>query len=298
MKTILDLFNIHKSFGKTKAVDGVTFGVPKGSIFGILGPNGSGKTTLLGIILDVLSADSGNYCWFGQQPTADQRKRIGSLLETPNFYPYLSAARNLEITAQISGRGNTQEIGHILKAVNLHDKRNRRFSSFSLGMKQRLAIGAALMGNPTVIVLDEPTNGLDPVGIVEVRQLIIDLNKKGHTIIIASHLLDEVEKICTHVAIMKKGDLLVSGPVDQVLKDEDLVEIGACNLNALITVINNYPGIIDLGLDKNKIVIRFRKGQADLAQINSFCMNYGIVLDHLRLHTQRLETRFFELTQN
>lgn len=296
--TVLEINNLQKSYKTTKALKGISFSVPEGSVFGILGPNGSGKTTLLGILLNVLQADAGNFSWFGQPSSAAQRKLIGTLLETPNFYHYLSAVRNLEITSRISGRGDEAEIKNILKKVGLYERRNSAFSTYSLGMKQRLAIGAALLGAPAVIVLDEPTNGLDPVGIAEIRELILELKSSGHTLIVASHLLDEVEKICTHVAIMKAGQLLTSGTVEEVLNEEDLVEIGAGNLEQLGLVTAKYPQLIYQKKENQKLLLGLPKDTANLEFINHFCFENGIVLNHLYLRKQRLEARFFELTQN
>lgn len=297
--SVLTLQNIAKSYGKIQALKGVSFNVPEGSVFGILGPNGSGKTTLLSIILDVLKADKGNFLWFNNPSSPAQRKQIGSLLETPNFYHYLNAINNLKITHSISNRGNqTDGIDDVLQKVNLFERRKSRFSTYSLGMKQRLAIGAALLGSPKVLVLDEPTNGLDPVGIAEIRELIKALNKKGHTIIMASHLLDEVEKVCTHVAILKKGDLITSGAVDEVLIDEDIVEVGAADMTLLKNTLQQYTGFIKLQEENNLLQIIFPKGTAQLEAINQHCFNKGIVLQHLLLKKKRLEARFFELTNN
>ena len=166
-------------------------------------------------------------------------KKLAALLETPNFYSYLSGTDNLKITQAISGRGTKKDIDEVLKKVNLYDRRWSSFKSFSLGMKQRLAIGAALLGDPKVLVLDEPTNGLDPVGIAEIRKLIVELKDKGHTIIMASHLLDEVEKVCTHAAILKTGNLITTGNVEEIMMDEDVVELSAADINALLTVLKN-----------------------------------------------------------
>ncbi|MBS1667225.1 MAG: ATP-binding cassette domain-containing protein [Bacteroidetes bacterium] len=298
MSAILTLNSIAKSYGKIKALNGVSFEVPPGSVFGILGPNGSGKTTLLSIILDVLKADRGNYNWFGETGSPEQRKKIGSLLETPNFYHYLSAVSNLQITSSISGRGNPAMMDLVLQKVKLFERRKSRFSSFSLGMKQRLAIAAALLGNPSVLVLDEPTNGLDPVGIAEIRDLIIELSKSGHTIIMASHLLDEVEKVCTHVAILKKGDLITTGSVNDVLVDDDLVEISAADISALETVMNNYSSGVKISREGNTLQLIFPKGTARLEEINNYCFSKGIVLNHLLFKKKRLEAKFFELTNN
>lgn len=295
---VLELNGIEKSYGKVKALKGVSFTVPEGSVFGILGPNGSGKTTLLSIILDVLSADRGNFAWFGNPGSARMRKQIGSLLETPNFYHYLSAVNNLKVTQSISERGNETDIHDVLQKVNLHERKNSRFSTYSLGMKQRLAIAATLLGRPKVLVLDEPTNGLDPVGIAEIRQLIQQLRQDGHTIIIASHLLDEVEKICTHVAILKKGEVMACGAVDDVLTDEDVVEISAADLNAIRALAAQVPGLTQWKEDGNILHLHFAKGNADPGNINSFFFSKGITLQHLNIRKKRLEAKFFELTGN
>src|SRR5579872_1889935 len=223
---ILSIQSITKFYGKIRALHGVSFDVPPGSVFGILGPNGSGKTTLLGIVMDVLKASSGTYSWFGQLPTARQRQQIGTLLETPNFYHYLSGERNLQIAAAIKGRG-TEDIARVLELVKLTERKDSAFSTYSLGMKQRLALASCLLGDPQVLVFDEPTNGLDPVGIAETRELIKEQARRGKTILLASHLLDEVEKVCTHVAILRRGELLTAGPVNEVLTNEDFLELGA-----------------------------------------------------------------------
>ena len=192
MPEVLVINNISKNYGKIQALKNVSFSVPEGCVFGILGPNGSGKTTLLGIVMDVLKATSGTFTFFGEPGSAAMRRKVGTLLETPNFYQYLSGERNLEIAAEIKGQGKG-DIVDVLKKVDLFERRTSKFSTYSLGMKQRLAIASALLGNPTVLVFDEPTNGLDPVGIADIRQLIVQLAGEGKTIIMASHLLDEVE---------------------------------------------------------------------------------------------------------
>src|SRR5687767_5599675 len=247
MNTVLSVKGLSKSYGHVRALNDVSFDVPQGSVFGILGPNGSGKTTLLSIVLDVLSANNGKFLWFGEPGSSEQRKRIGSLLETPNFYHYLSGTDNLKITQSISGRGTPEDIENVLKQVKLFERRKSPFKTYSLGMKQRLAIGAALLGSPKVLVLDEPTNGLDPVGIAEIRSLIIELKNNGHTIIMASHLLDEVEKVCTHVAILKTGNLVTTGDVETILIGEDVIELGAADLQALAAVLQKLgkPVTID-----------------------------------------------------
>src|SRR6195952_684835 len=221
MNYVLEINNLAKSYGPVQALRGISFNVPQGTVFGILGPNGSGKTTTLGIVMDILRPTSGGILLFGETPTNLHRKRIGTLLETPNFYHYMSAVDNLKIAAAIKGIENP-DIDGVLKQVNLYERRASKFQTFSLGMKQRLAIASCLLGDPEVMVFDEPTNGLDPVGIAEIRDLIRKIASEGHTIIMASHLLDEVEKVCTHVAIMKKGELLVTGSVQEIMSNDDM----------------------------------------------------------------------------
>lgn len=293
---MLSVSHLVKHYGKIHALKGVSFEVPEGSVFGILGPNGSGKTTLLSIVLGVLSADAGNYEWFGQTASPALRKQIGSLLETPNFYHYLSAVNNLKITQSISGRGDLSAIEKVLQQVNLFERRNSKFSSYSLGIEQRLAIAAALLGDPKILVLDEPTNGLDPVGIAEIRSLILALRDKGHTIIMASHLLDEVEKVCSHVAILKTGTLVACGAVQDVLAQEDMVELAASDLQQLAALLQNMPGVQSVSVSAKSISISLPRGSARLDEINRYCFDNGMVLTHLMLKRKRLEEKFFELT--
>lgn len=299
MAVVLSIKNLAKNYRSVRALNDVSFEVPEGSVFGILGPNGSGKTTLLGIVMDVLRANKGEYFWFGQPGGSPQmRRQIGSLLETPNFYSYLSGTDNLKITQAISGRGNKKDIDEVLKKVNLYDRRWSSFKSFSLGMKQRLAIGAALLGDPKVLVLDEPTNGLDPVGIAEIRKLIVELNQQGHTIIMASHLLDEVEKVCTHAAILKTGQLITTGHVDEIMMDQDIVEVSAKDLSTLASLLKTYGKDLITDEKTQTIQLVFPKGTADMEEINRYCFNNGVVLTQLVMRKKRLEARFFELTNN
>ena len=298
MQPVLSLNGISKAYGSIKALKGVSFDVPEGSVFGILGPNGSGKTTMLSIILDILIADSGSFAWFGQPGSPETRKQIGSLLETPNFYHYLSAVDNLNITHAISGRGDAADIDRVLEIVKLTERKRSKFSAYSLGMKQRLAIGAALLGDPQVLVFDEPTNGLDPVGIAEIRELIKELAKRGKTIIMASHLLDEVEKVCTHVAILKRGTLITAGNVDEVLSNEDIVEVSSIDPHALLAVMAAFPGYTHIKQEGKMVQLFFPIGTARLEDINRFCFEKGITLNLLTVKKKSLETKFFELTND
>jgi ABC-type multidrug transport system ATPase subunit len=292
---VLSLHNITKFYGRIQALNDVSLEVPEGSVFGILGPNGSGKTTMLGIVMDVLKASGGTYRWFGEAPSEKHRSHIGTLLETPNFYHYLSGERNLRIAAEIKGHG-LEDIEPVLKRVNLWQRRDSKFSTYSLGMKQRLAVASCLLGNPDVLVFDEPTNGLDPVGIAETRDLIKNLAKEGKTIILASHLLDEVEKVCTHVAILLRGQLIRSGHVDEVLANEDIVEVSAADIAQLETVLRAVDGYTNLKREGNVLQLFYPIGTAKLENINRHCFQQGVVLNHLRLKKKSLESKFFELT--
>ena len=294
MNHILQINAIKKSYGLVQALNGIGFSVPKGSVFGVLGPNGSGKTTLLGILLNVLKADEGSFTWEGYADAEEARKNIGSLLETPNFYHYLNAVDNLNIVAEIKGKGK-ENIEDALKKVKLFERRHSKFNTFSLGMKQRLAIASSLIANPDLLVLDEPTNGLDPEGIAEIRELIIRLNREGKAIIMASHLLDEVEKVCTDVAILKKGHLLSVGPVSEVLSDEVLVEVGSDDMTALAQLLKTNPDIQIKSFEK-WILISLPQNMG-IGDINKYCFENHVVLTHLQYRKRSLESKFIEITQ-
>lgn len=299
---ILSIKNLTKNYGRIRALDAVSFSVPAKTVFGILGPNGSGKTTLLGIIMDVTKASAGTYTWEGEQISAnDLRKKIGTLLETPNFYHYLSAERNLKIAAKIKGRGEG-DIEKVLKIVNLYQRKDSKFQTYSLGMKQRLAIAAALLGDPEILVFDEPTNGLDPAGIAEIRELIKQLHRQGKTIIMASHILDEVEKVCTHVAIIQKGVLKTVSSVPELMntgsKDTGIsvtIEISAADNTALQNILKELNGVQSVTEIDNELHLLCTENITG-EMLNRFCFEKGIVLNKLTVKRKSLETRFLEIT--
>ena len=302
MEPVLSIQNITKFYGPVRALNNVSFDVPKGSVFGILGPNGSGKTTLLGIVMDILKVSSGKFLWKGQPGSSNEmRRQIGTLLETPNFYHYLSGQKNLEIAAAIKQRGK-EDIPRVLERVNLTQRRRSRFSTYSLGMKQRLAIASTLLGDPDILVFDEPTNGLDPAGIAEIRELMKELNRQGKTIIMASHIVEEVEQVCTHVAIIQKGDLKTVGTVQDVLNatpgDKVMrvdIELSADNLASLENILRQMPGVLEISNNGNAFTIHAEE-YVTCANVNKFCFEKGIVLTQLNLKRKSLETRFLEIT--
>ena len=200
MEVVLSVKNLTKRYNRI-VVDHISFDVERGNIYGILGPNGSGKSTTFGMLLTTINPTEGSWKWFGEEGTSTETlKKIGAIIEQPNFYPYLSAEKNLQIVAEIK-EASYSRIDEVLALVGLLERKKDVFSTFSLGMKQRLAIASALLNNPEVLILDEPTNGLDPEGIIQIREIILQIAQQGITIIIASHLLDEIEKICSHVIV-------------------------------------------------------------------------------------------------
>jgi ABC-2 type transport system ATP-binding protein len=294
--TVLSIENLCKSYTNIRALQNISFKVPKGAVYGILGPNGSGKTTLLGVIMDVLKQDSGTYSWFESGSEFELRKKIGTLLETPNFYQHLSAYNNLAITALIKGIDEDAIIPS-LKRVNLHRQAEQKYATFSLGMKQRLAIAASLLGDPEVLVLDEPTNGLDPVGIVDVRNLILELRNSGKTIIITSHLLDEIDKVCSHVLILNKGIFITSGKVSDIIGEADIVELSADEIDDLTIAIRDYEGFQKMENINGILTVAFAKGCGNTKKINTYCHSKGITLSTLMIKKRSMEERFFELTK-
>lgn len=267
--------------------------VQRGNVFGILGPNGSGKTTTLGILLDVINKTSGDFSWFGQPPTKEVRKRIGAILETPIFYPYLSATKNLEIVAKIKG-APVENIEPVLKRVELFERKDDKFRTYSLGMKQRLSIASALLCDPEVMILDEPTNGLDPQGIAEIRNLIKEIAKDGKTIILASHLLDEVQKVCSHFCVLKKGTLIYSGSVEDVNKGAATVEVGVEDESGLMEALEGYEASTKVERDEKNFVVTLKDGTS-ATELNAYLFSKGITVSHLLTQRKSLEKQFLEL---
>ncbi len=276
------------------AVDGLNLEVNRGNVFGILGPNGSGKTTTLGIVLDAINCTKGEYSWFGENPTKEHRKRIGAILETPVFYPYLSGQKNLEIIADIK-EVSIDRIDPVIKKVSLFDRKDDKFKTYSLGMKQRLAIAGALLCDPEVMILDEPTNGLDPQGIADIRDLIIKIGQEGKTIILASHLLDEVQKVCTHFAVLKKGKMLYSGNIEEVTKGAETVEIATSD-ESVHDVLQNWERVEKVEKILNKYVVTLDQN-TKAADLNKYLFDQGMILSHLVTQRKSLEKQFLEILE-
>jgi len=290
---ILSITGLHKKYGRIHAVNDLSLEVGRGTVFGILGPNGSGKTTTLGIILGVVNSDEGSFSWFGKGNSKEDRRKIGAILEQPLFYPYLTAEKNLMVVARIKGI-DVSDIERVLKIVELYDRRKSKFSTYSYGMKQRLAIASALLGNPEVLIFDEPTNGLDPRGIAEIRELIIKIAKQGITIILASHLLDEVQKTCSHVVVLKNGKSLFFGNVNDVLNTLGTIELMSDEPEKLMKELNAFKGVLEIKKENDLFVIRLEEG-INPKMLNTHLISKGIVVSHLAMRKRSLEQQFLEL---
>lgn len=295
METILKLNNLTKHFGHVKAVNDLSFTIEKGNVYGILGPNGSGKSTTLGIVLNVVNKTSGEFQWFdGNMTTHNALKKVGAIIERPNFYPYMTAKQNLELVCKIKNVEHAN-IDEKLEIVGLLDRKNSKFSTFSLGMKQRLAIASALLNNPEILILDEPTNGLDPQGIHQIREIIRKIASMGTTILLASHLLDEVEKVCSHVVIIRKGVKLYSGRVDEMNASHGFFELKAEDTTKLETFLKTNTAFGSIKKEDG-LLIAFLNEPMESFEFNKLCFENGIILSHLNKRKESLEEQFLQLT--
>ncbi|WP_276167619.1 ABC transporter ATP-binding protein [Zobellia alginiliquefaciens] len=297
MSTILTVNHLTKKFGYLTAVKDLSFTIEKGNVYGILGPNGSGKSTTLGIVLNVVNATQGTFEWFDGSATTHQAlKRVGAIIERPNFYPYMTAVQNLKLVCKIK-EVSQNKIEEKLELVGLLDRKGSKFRTYSLGMKQRLAIASALLNDPEILILDEPTNGLDPQGIHQIREIIKKIASQGTTILLASHLLDEVEKVCSHVIILRKGEKLYSGRVDGLLASHGFFELKADNQENLKRLLEKHASFGEIKLE-NGCITAFLKEEMNAAELNKSLFDQGILLSHLVKRKESLEEQFLTLTKN
>jgi len=297
LNTILQLHQLDKKYGNIHAVNQLSFRLERGNVYGILGPNGSGKSTTLGMLLNVVNPTSGSFQWFnGKISTHEALKKIGAIIERPNFYPYMTARQNLELVCKIK-EVSFSKIDEKLILVNLFERKNDRFSTYSLGMKQRLAIASALLNDPEILILDEPTNGLDPKGIQDIRSIIKLISQQGTTILLASHLLDEVEKVCSHVVVLQKGKKLYEGRTEQMTQSFGMIEIKTDKtFEEISKLLQNYSGI-DKITNEPDYVLCYLNQDIDSALLNKFLTEKNILVSHLRKTKPTLEQRFLDLTE-
>jgi ABC-2 type transport system ATP-binding protein len=297
LETILTVKNLNKVYNKyVHAVKNASFEIKKGNVYGILGPNGSGKSTTLGIVLNVVNKTSGEFSWFdGKIKTHDALKKVGAIIERPNFYPYMTARENLELVCKLKSI-NYSKIHEKLELVGLSERENSKFSTFSLGMKQRLAIASALLNDPEILILDEPTNGLDPQGIHQIRDIIKQVASEGTTILLASHLLDEVEKVCTHVLVLQKGEILYTGSVNGITNNEFFFEIDSNDNEFLKKMLENHPAFENILVEDGKILF-YVKNPIEASDLNHYLFENKVVLNHLVKRKNSLEEQFLELTE-
>ncbi|MFT5249936.1 MAG: ABC-2 type transport system ATP-binding protein [bacterium] len=297
LEPILSINNLTKKFGYLTAVNDLSFTINRGNVYGILGPNGSGKSTTLGIVLNVVNKTSGDFKWFdGNITTHDALKKVGAIIENPNFYPYMSAYDNLKLVCKIKGV-DLSKIDEKLEIVGLMDRKNSKFKTYSLGMKQRLAIASALLNDPQILILDEPTNGLDPQGIHQIRQIIKDIAVEGTTILLASHLLDEVEKVCTHVVVLRKGVKLYSGRVDEMISSHGFFELKTSKKDELLKLLENDSAFTKITI-KDDLITAFLSNPMEASTFNKLMFEKGITLSHLVQRKESLEEQFLQLTDN
>ncbi len=297
METILTINQLTKKFGNLTAVKDLSFTINKGNVYGILGPNGSGKSTTLGIVLNVVNKTSGDFSWFdGHTTTHDALKKVGAIIERPNFYPYMSAYQNLKLVCKIKGVPYSK-IDEKLEIVGLTERKDSKFSTYSLGMKQRLAIASALLNDPEILILDEPTNGLDPQGIHQIRSLIKQIASTGTTILLASHLLDEVEKVCSHVVVLRKGEKLYSGRVDEMISSHGFFELKTNKHDELIQLLEADKNFGKLKVE-GELITAFLNEPMDASAFNQLMFEKGIALSHLVKRKESLEEQFLQLTDN
>lgn len=297
METILTLKNLDKKYGRVHAVNNLSFSIKKGNVYGILGPNGSGKSTTLGIILNVVNKTSGEFSWFdGTISTHQALKKVGAIIESPNFYPNMSAYENLRLVCKIK-EISKGKIDEKLQVVGLFERKNDNFKTFSLGMKQRLAIASALLNDPEILILDEPTNGLDPQGIHEIRKIIKGIASNGTTILLASHLLDEVEKVCSHVVVIRNGVKLYEGRTEEMTASFGFIDFmtNKENIEKLTAIISNLEQVKKI-TNANDVLTAVLQKEFSTSEINELAFKNNIVLTHLNKRKPSLESQFLALT--
>ena len=294
---VIETRGLSKNFGPILAVDNLTLTVPKGTVFGLLGPNGAGKTTIIGALLGLIAPTSGTFSLFGEEINGSiepSLRRMGATMEMPSFYPYLSGLDNLQYFQQVGGRRDPAEVDSLLQLVNLHSRRHSRFNTYSLGMKHRLGIAYALLGNPQLLLLDEPTNGLDPSGMAEVRQLLRDLGDGERTVLLASHLLHEVEQVCDSVAILSKGQVIAQGPVSELIARKGTVRVATTDDRRAAAILNDLEWVGSVVAQDAGMLVEADPARA--SELTAALARSEVYVSELRALDTSLEEYFLEVT--
>ncbi len=284
-----------KRYGHILAVDQLTLEVPRGRIFGLLGPNGSGKTTTIGMLLGLVRPTSGSFSLLGSRMShGEALHRVGAIVEQPYFYPYLSGRRNLAYFQGVSGRGSPKELDDLLEQVGLADRAGDRFQTYSLGMKQRLGLAYTLLGNPELLILDEPTNGMDPAGMAEVRDLIRSLGSADRTVLLSSHLLNEVEQICDSVAILSKGKVIAQGAVGDLLHQQEQIRLRTSNDAEAVEILSALEWVDDVRIEGEALIVTVPHDRT--SELTAALGKSGVYVAEITPLQQSLEQYFLEVT--
>jgi lantibiotic transport system ATP-binding protein len=296
---VIETSSISRHFGKIVAVDGVDLRVPAKSVYGFLGPNGAGKTTTIRMLLGLIRPDSGEVCVFDQSLVRNRLavlQRVGALVEAPSLYPHLTGRENLEVTRRLTAAW-PEQIDRVLEIVKLEQDADRLVRGYSMGMRQRLGIALALLNEPDLLILDEPTNGLDPAGIREMRDLMTRLPQEQNiTVFLSSHLLSEVEQVATHIGIINQGRMLFQGTLDDLhARRREQVSLGVNRSSEAIAVLTRAGW--SPRLNGNRHVHIPIKRRDEPARLNALLVSQGFEVDHLSVDQPSLEDIFLELTQ-
>jgi ABC-2 type transport system ATP-binding protein len=292
---VIETTALTKRYGDVVAVNELTLRVPRGGVFGFLGPNGSGKTTTMGMLLGLVHATSGEAHIFGDSAFHPATlRRVGAMVETPTFYPYMSGRANLRYFQAIGRRGSPADIDRLLKLVDLGKRADSKFATYSLGMKQRLGVALALLGDPELVFLDEPTNGLDPAGVVEVRELIRELGTGGRTVVLSSHLLAETELVCDNVAVLSRGKLIAQGTIKELLREHDALRLHTTDDVAARTVLATLPWVASVGQQNGSLIVG--APQARAWEVARALADRQIYVNELVPMHRTLEEFFMEIT--
>jgi ABC-type multidrug transport system ATPase subunit len=294
---VIETDRLTKRYGRVLAVDDLSLRVAAGGVFGLLGPNGSGKTTTMAMLLGLVRPTSGAIHLFGDPKAGvhgPSLRRIGAIVESPAFYPYLSGRANLRYFQAIGAHGGPDEVERLLKLVDLSDAAERPFRTYSLGMKQRLGIACALLGDPEVVFLDEPTNGLDPAGVAEVRELIRGLGRGGRTVLLSSHLLSEVQQVADSVAILSRGHLVAQGGVEELLQGQGAVRLKTTDDARALQILAALPPVAEVRAEDDALIARMPPEQA--WELTRALAAEGVFIVEMAPVRASLERYFLEVT--